>query len=98
MEKKIKLPLSRKIAIMVLLFAAALSVVLITVSYNHYKEERFDDYEQFAMNIAAVAASQIDRTELTAGSNQGSPMRHMKRPMISFDRSGSTAESNTCTW
>lgn len=73
MEKKIKLPLSRKIAIMVLLFAAALSVVLITVSYNHYKEERFDDYEQFAMNIAAVAASQIDPDRIDGWLESGKP-------------------------
>ena len=61
MEKqKIRMPLSRKIAAMVLVFALAMSMVSITMSYFHYRREMFDDYEKFATNIAAVAASHID--------------------------------------
>ncbi len=59
-KKRVKIPLSRKIAAMVLVFALALSIVAIAMSYFHYRREMFDDYEKFADNIAAVAASQID--------------------------------------
>ena len=59
-KKTVRVPLSRKIAVMVLVFAIALSAVSIVMSYFHYKREMFDDYEKFGMNIAAVAASAID--------------------------------------
>ena len=59
-KKSVKIPLSRKIAVMVLVFAIALSAVSIAMSYFHYKREMFDDYEKFGMNIAAVAATAID--------------------------------------
>ena len=74
MEKqKVRMPLSRKIAIMVLAFALALSFVLIAMSYFHYKNEMFDDYEKFATNIAAVAASQIDPDNIQTWLDTGEP-------------------------
>ena len=74
MEKqKVRTPLSRKIAIMVLMFALALSFVLIAMSYFHYKNEMFDDYEKFATNIAAVAASQIDPDNIQTWLDTGEP-------------------------
>ena len=64
-KEKIKLPLSRKLALMVTVFALSLSLVLIAMSYLHYKGEMIEHYETFAMNIASLAASQInaDRIE-----------------------------------
>lgn len=59
-KKKIRIPLSRKIAVMVLIFAIAMGAISIAMSYAHYRKEMFDDYEKFGLNIAAVAASAID--------------------------------------
>lgn len=59
-KKKIRIPLSRKIAVMVLVFALAMGAVSIAMSYVHYRKEMFDDYEKFGKNIAAVAAAAID--------------------------------------
>ncbi len=59
-QKKAKFPLSRKLTIMVALIALVLSAVLIILSYTHYKSEMYAHYEEFAMNIGAVAASQLD--------------------------------------
>ena len=63
-KKKNRIPLSQKIAIMVLIFALAMGAVSIIMSYVHYKDEMYADYEKFAMNIAAVAASQIDPDQI----------------------------------
>ena len=80
MEKqKVRMPLSRKIAIMVLVFALALSFVLIALSYFHYKDEMFDDYEKFATNIAAVAASQIDPDNIRTWLDTGKPDEEYER-------------------
>ena len=59
-QKKTTFPLSRKLALMVAAIALSLSVVLIVLSYQHYKSEMYAHYEEFAMNIGAVAASQLD--------------------------------------
>ena len=59
-KKKIKFPLSRKIALMVIAFVFALNTVVIIISYNHYKREMYENYEKFAMNIGAVAAAQLN--------------------------------------
>ncbi len=59
-QKKAKFPLSRKLAIMVALIAIVISAVLIILSYTHYKSEMYSHYEEFAMNIGAIAASQLD--------------------------------------
>ena len=76
MEKqKVRIPLSRKMAIMVLAFALALSTVLIAMSYFHYRDEMFDDYEKFATNIAAVAAAQIDPDRIQTWLDTGEPDR-----------------------
>ncbi len=59
-ERKTKFPLSRKLALMVALIGLTLSAVLILMSYTHYRGEMYAHYEKFAMNIGAVAASQLD--------------------------------------
>ena len=84
MEKqKIRIPLSRKIAIMVLAFALALSFVLIALSYFHYRDEMFDDYKKFATDIAAVAASQIDPDNIRTWLDTGEPDEEYER---TYDR------------
>ena len=80
MEKqKVRIPLSRKMAIMVLAFALALSTVLIAMSYFHYRDEMFDDYEKFATNIAAVAAAQIDPDRIQTWLDTGEPDEEYER-------------------
>ncbi len=59
-QKKARFPLSRKLALMVAAIALTLSAVLIFSSYSHYRAEMYEHYEEFAMNIGAVAASQLD--------------------------------------
>ena len=59
-QKKRTFPLSRKLALMVAAIALTLSAVLIILSYVHYRNEMYAHYEEFAMNIGAVAASQLD--------------------------------------
>ena len=59
-QKKARFPLSRKLALMVAAIALILSAVLIFSSYTHYRAEMYEHYEEFAMNIGAVAASQLD--------------------------------------
>ncbi len=61
MEKgKVRFPLSRKITLLVLVIAISLSSVLIVSSYFHYRSEMYEHYEEFAMNIGAIAASQLN--------------------------------------
>ena len=59
-NKKIRFPLSRKIALMLLVMAIILSAVLIVLSYTHYRSEMYEHYEDFAWNIGSIAASQLD--------------------------------------
>ncbi|MBE7008744.1 MAG: HAMP domain-containing protein [Ruminococcaceae bacterium] len=59
-QKKARFSLSRKLALMVAAIALTLSAVQIFSSYTHYRAEMYEHYEEFAMNIAAVAASQLD--------------------------------------
>ncbi len=58
--KKIKHPLSRKIALMVIAFSLLLNLVAVAVSFFHYKREMHENYELFAMNIASVAAAHLN--------------------------------------
>ncbi len=55
-----RFPIRRKITLMVFVIALSLSAILIVTSYTHYRTEMFEHYENFAMNVGAVAASQID--------------------------------------
>ena len=59
-QKKKLFPLSRKLALMVAFITLSLSAVMIVLSYEHYKTEMYAHYEEFAMNVGAVAASQLD--------------------------------------
>ena len=59
-DTKVKFPLSRKMAVMVIAIAVILSTVLIAVSTAHYKREMIDDFERMGMDVAAIAASQLD--------------------------------------
>ncbi|MBQ6961123.1 MAG: PP2C family protein-serine/threonine phosphatase [Clostridia bacterium] len=59
-KKKKMFPLSRKLALMVAAITLSLSAVMIVLSYEHYKTEMYAHYEEFAMNVGAVAASQLD--------------------------------------
>ena len=59
-QKKTIFPLSRKLALMVGAIALTLSAVQIFSSYTHYRAEMYEHYEEFAMNIGAVAASQLN--------------------------------------
>ena len=72
-RKKIRLPLSRKIALLVTAFGISLSIVLILMSYFHYRKQMFAKNEQFAMNIAAVAASQLDPDKIQNYLDTGEP-------------------------
>ena len=47
-------------ALLVTVFALSLSAALIATSYLYYKNEMLEDYETFAMNIAGIAASQLN--------------------------------------
>ena len=71
--KRIKLPLRRKIALMITAFALLLSLVLILLNYYHYKDEMFKKYEDFAMNIGAIAASQLDPDRIQTYLDTGEP-------------------------
>ena len=64
-DRDIKFPLSRKIALMLLIMAIMLSAVLIVSSYIHYRSEMIEHYEEFAWNIGSVAASQIDADRIS---------------------------------
>ena len=59
-KEKMRFPIRRKITLMVFVIALSLSAILIVTSYTHYRTEMFEHYENFAMNIGAGAASQID--------------------------------------
>ena len=59
-KEKMAFPLSRKITFMVVSLALSLSVVLIIFNYQNYKKEMFDHHERYAMNIGAIAASQLN--------------------------------------
>ena len=59
-EKKFRMSLSRKMAVLVTVFTLALSAALIAMSYFYYRNEMMEDYERFAMNIGAIAASQLN--------------------------------------
>ena len=59
-KEKIKFPLSRKIALMVVFLALILGFLLIVANYIHYQDVMLEHYEHDAMNIGAIAASQID--------------------------------------
>ena len=59
-RRKVQFPLSRKMAILVLAVAATLSTVLISLTYFHYRQEMYEHYEKFAMNVAGIAASQLN--------------------------------------
>ena len=58
--RKMTFSLRKKTAVMVMGIALLLSTILIALSYYHYRSEMYEHYEEFAMNIAAVAASQLD--------------------------------------
>ncbi len=72
-EKKTRFPLSRKIAVMVAVIALCLSAVMILMSYIHYRNEMYEHYEEFALNIAAVAASQLDPDRIQHYLDTGEP-------------------------
>ena len=57
MRQRKMFPLSRKLALMVAFITLSLSAVMILLNYTHYKTEMFAHYEEVAMNIGAVAAS-----------------------------------------
>ncbi|MBQ6366784.1 MAG: SpoIIE family protein phosphatase [Oscillospiraceae bacterium] len=64
-KKRVKSPLSRTIALRFTAFAFLLSAALIASSYLHYKTEMYEKFEQFAMNIAAVAASHLNPDKIS---------------------------------
>ena len=72
-KNKIKLPLRRKIALMITAFALLLSLVLIVLNYYHYRQEMFKKHEEFAMNIGAIAASQLDPDRIQTYLDTGEP-------------------------
>ncbi len=78
-KRKIRLPLSRKIALMVTAFGISLSIVLIVMSYVHYRKQMFAKNEQFAMNIGAVAASQLDPDRIQHYLDTGEPDEDYER-------------------
>ena len=74
MEKRtIRMPLSRKIAVLVTVFALSLSAALIATSYLYYRNEMLEDYETFAMNIAGIAASQLNPDKIQTYLDTGEP-------------------------
>ena len=72
-NEKIKLPLSRKLAWMVIIFALFMSLALIALSFYHYKNEMHKNYEKFAMHIAEVAASQLNPDKIQTYLDTGKP-------------------------
>ena len=72
-NEKVKLSVSRKLAWMVIIFALFLSLVLIALSFYHYKTEMHKNYEKFAMNIAEVAASQLNPDKIQTYLDTGTP-------------------------
>ena len=52
--------LSRKLALMVIIFALLLFTSLIALSIAHYYREMYEKHEEYAVNIAGIAASQLD--------------------------------------
>ena len=74
MEKReIRMPLSRKIAVLVTVFALSLSAALIAMSYFYYRNEMLEDYEAFAMKIARIAASQLNPDKIRTYLDTGEP-------------------------
>jgi sigma-B regulation protein RsbU (phosphoserine phosphatase) len=59
-NSKVTFPLSRKIAVMVIAIAIILSTVLIAAFTEHYRQEMIDDFERMAMDVAAIAATQLN--------------------------------------
>ena len=45
-EKKFRMSLSRKMAVLVTVFTLALSAALIAMSYFYYRNEMMEDYER----------------------------------------------------
>ena len=78
-NKRIKFPLSRKIALMLLIIAIILSAVLIVLSYTHYRSEMYEHYEEFAWNIGSVAASQLDPDRIADYLEMGEPDEDYER-------------------
>ena len=72
-NKKIRFPLSRKIALMLLVMAILLSAVLIVLSYTHYRSEMYEHYEEFAWNVGSIAASQLDPDKIEGYLETGEP-------------------------
>ena len=59
-NSKVTFPLSRKIAVMVIAIAIILSTVLIAAFTEHYRQEMIDDFERMAMDVGAIAATQLN--------------------------------------
>lgn len=59
-KEKIEFPLSRKIALMAILLALALSVQMIVFNYINYRDEMFEHYEHDAYKICLSAASRLE--------------------------------------
>ena len=58
--KKLTFSLGQKTRLMVIIIAVSVCLVLNVFSYTHYRKEMYDRYEDFAMNIGAIAASRIN--------------------------------------
>ncbi len=65
--------ISRKLVFLITGFALFLSIVLIILSYTHYRREMFGHYETFGMNIARTAASQINADRIEVYLKTGKP-------------------------
>ena len=65
--------ISRKLVFLITGFALFLSIVLIILSYTHYRREMFGHYETFGMNIARTAASQINADRIEVYLKTGNP-------------------------
>ncbi len=59
-KRKTGMTLSRKLALMVIIFALLLFTSLIALSIAHYYREMYEKHEEYAVNIAGIAASQLD--------------------------------------
>ena len=59
-DKRIRFSLSKKIAVLVPGIVLIASMVLLTLTYSHYRNQMFLHYEEFGMNIASLAAAQLD--------------------------------------
>ena len=81
-KNKMRFPLSRKIALMLLVIAVILSSVLIFTSYTHYRSEMYEHYEDFAWSIGSVAASQLDPDKIDSYLEMEEPDEDYQR---SFD-------------